>query len=262
MRNLDLVVLSDLHLGTFGCHGEEILQYLNSINPKTLILNGDIIDGWQFKKNYFPSAHYGVLQKFISMLNNGTEIHYLTGNHDDFLRRISGLEIANFHIKDHLVLDLAGKKHWFFHGDVFDSSVTIAPWIAKLGGQGYDWLIRINRLINNILAKMNRPPMSFSKKIKSSVKNAVKFINDFEQTAINMAFHEKYDCVVCGHIHQPTIKKVRKGSQEVTYLNSGDWIENLTALEYNEGKWKLYDYFLEKSLKDVNESISKDLIPA
>ncbi|GLR16262.1 UDP-2,3-diacylglucosamine diphosphatase [Portibacter lacus] len=243
MRRPEIVVLSDIHLGTYGCHADELLDYLKSIQPNILILNGDIIDGWQFKKNYFPANHYAVIQKFIKFLKQGTKIYYLTGNHDDFLRRISGLQIADFSIKEHLNLTIDGKKHWFFHGDVFDSSVTISPWIAKLGGKGYDLLIRVNRIINRTLAKMNKPPMSFSKKIKSSVKNAVKFISDFEQTAIDMAVHEKNDVVVCGHIHQPIIRKEEVNGRSILYLNSGDWVENLTALEYENGEWKLYDYF-------------------
>jgi UDP-2,3-diacylglucosamine pyrophosphatase LpxH len=242
MRKIEIVVLSDLHLGTYGCHSKEVLEYLDSINPEILILNGDIIDGWQFKKSYFPPQHYAVIQKIIQLLEEGTSVYYLTGNHDDFLRRISGLEIGCFQLRDHLNIKIDGKEHWFFHGDVFDSSVKISPFIAKLGGKGYDMLIRINRLINKILKRLNRPPMSFSKRIKSSVKNAVKFISDFEATAIDMAIHENKDVVVCGHIHQPKIKKIRKTGKDLLYLNSGDWVENLTALEYINKEWKLYHY--------------------
>lgn len=251
MRKVEIVVLSDLHLGTYGCHSNEILEYLNSIDPGILILNGDIIDGWQFKKRYFPPPHYAVIQKFIQLLEEGTTIYYITGNHDDFLRRITGLEIGSFQLRDHLNMEIDGKEHWFFHGDVFDSSVKISPIIAKLGGKGYDLLIRLNRMINKVLKRMNKPPMSFSKRIKSSVKNAVKFISDFEATAIDMAIHEDKDVVVCGHIHQPKIKKIKKSGKTLLYLNSGDWVENLTALEYNYKEWKLYHHMDMLSSKEV-----------
>ena len=239
-RSVELVVLSDIHLGTYGCHAKELLAYLSSIKPKTLILNGDIIDIWQFRKSYFPKAHLKVVKKLIDFASKGTKVHYITGNHDEMLRKFSNTSMGNFSIVDKVVLELDGKKAWFFHGDVFDSSVQHAKWIAKLGGIGYDYLILLNRFVNWVLTRMGKEPYSLSKKIKSSVKKAVKFISDFEETASDLAIENQYDYVVCGHIHEPviTIKENKKGS--VTYLNSGDWIENLTALEYHRKKWKLY----------------------
>lgn len=93
-----------------------------------------------------------------------------------------------------------------------------------------------------MLKKLNREPYSFSKKIKANVKNAIKFIGDFEKTASDLAIENEYDFVVCGHIHEPKmIRKVNKNGT-TTYLNSGDWVENLTALEYNRKRWKIYRY--------------------
>jgi UDP-2,3-diacylglucosamine pyrophosphatase LpxH len=248
-RVVDVVVLSDVHLGTYGCHAKELLQYLSSIKPKILILNGDIIDIWQFRKSYFPKSHLKVIKKLLDFSAKGTRVYYITGNHDEMLRKFADTTIGNFSIVNKVVLELDGKKAWFFHGDVFDSSVHSAKWIAKLGGIGYDYLILLNRFVNWILVKMGREPYSLSKKIKSGVKQAVKFISDFEVTAADIAIENNYDYVVCGHIHEPaiTVKENRKGS--VTYLNSGDWIENLTALEYNKKKWKLYRY--DKQLETV-----------
>ncbi|MCU0350096.1 MAG: UDP-2,3-diacylglucosamine diphosphatase [Flavobacterium sp.] len=241
-RNVELVVLSDIHLGTYGCHANELLTYLNSIKPKTLILNGDIIDIWQFRKSYFPKAHLKVLKKLISLASRGTKIYYLTGNHDEALRKFSDVHMGNFSLLDKLVLELDGKKAWFFHGDVFDSSVNSAKWIAKLGGIGYDYLILINRMINWILNKLGKEPYSLSKKIKGSVKKAVKFISDFENTATEIAIDNGYDFVCCGHIHEPKIIRKSNVNGSTLYLNSGDWIENLTALEYNRKRWKMYQY--------------------
>ncbi|MNJ95041.1 UDP-2,3-diacylglucosamine hydrolase [compost metagenome] len=239
-RNVDLVVLSDIHLGTYGCHAKELMDYLSTIKPKTLILNGDIIDIWQFRKSYFPKSHLKVVKKFLDFASKGTKVYYITGNHDEMLRKFSDTSMGNFSIVDKVVLELDGKKAWFFHGDVFDSSVQHAKWIAKLGGLGYDYLILLNRLINWVLMKMGKEPYSLSKKIKASVKKAVKFISDFETTASDLAIENNYDYVVCGHIHEPTITKKENKKGSVTYLNSGDWIENLTALEYNKKRWKLY----------------------
>jgi UDP-2,3-diacylglucosamine pyrophosphatase LpxH len=241
-RNIELVVISDVHLGTYGCHAKELLQYLNSIKPKTLILNGDIIDIWQFRKSYFPKSHLKVIKKLISLASRGTKIYYLTGNHDEALRKFSDVHMGNFSLLDKLVLELDGKKAWFFHGDVFDSSVHSAKWLAKLGGIGYDYLILINRFINWILNQLGREPYSLSKRIKGSVKKAVKFISDFENTATEIAIDKEYDFVCCGHIHEPKIIRKSNSSGSTLYLNSGDWIENLTALEYNRKRWKLYQH--------------------
>lgn len=239
-RIVDVVVLSDVHLGTYGCHAKELLTYLATIKPKTLILNGDIIDIWQFRKSYFPKSHMKVVKKLLDFAAKGTRVYYITGNHDEMLRKFSDTTMGNFSIVDKVVLELDDKKAWFFHGDVFDSSVNHAKWIAKLGGIGYDYLILLNRFVNWCLVKMGKEPYSLSKKIKSGVKKAVKFISDFESTAADLAIENHYDYVICGHIHEPKMIKRENKKGSVTYLNSGDWVENLTSLEYNKKRWKLY----------------------
>ena len=251
-RKVELVVLSDIHLGTFGSHAVELNKYLSSIKPKTLILNGDIIDIWQFRKSYFPSTHLKINQKIMSLASKGTKVYYITGNHDEMLRKFSEMNLGNISLLDKLVLDLDGKKAWIFHGDIFDASVHHAKWIAKLGGKGYDYLILFNRLINWFLKKLGREPYSFSKKIKASVKKAVKHISDFEETATDLAIEQKYDYVLCGHIHEPKIILKENNHGSTLYLNSGDWVENLTALEYNNKRWKLYHYKESDYIEDDN----------
>ncbi|WP_333878756.1 UDP-2,3-diacylglucosamine diphosphatase [Flavobacterium sp.] len=241
-RKVDVVVISDVHLGTYGCHARELTDYLNSVKPKTLILNGDIIDIWQFRKSYFPASHLKVIKKIMSMSSKGTKVYYLTGNHDEFLRKFTDLHLGTISLLNKLVLDLDGKKAWIFHGDVFDASVNHAKWLAKLGGWGYDMLILINRLLNWILTRCNREPYSLSKKIKDNVKSAIKFITKFEAVCTELAIENQFDYVICGHIHEPKIKVTETEKGSTTYLNSGDWIENLTALEYHNKKWKLYKH--------------------
>jgi len=249
-RSVDIVVLSDLHLGTVGCHAVELAQYLNSIEPRVLILNGDIFDMWNFKKYYWPSSHMKVVKCLISMMANGTDIYYLTGNHDEVLRKISSLQIGPLFVKDKLVLELNGEKCWIFHGDIFDITMKQTKWIAKIGGKGYDLLIVLNRIINHILETMGRNKISLSRRIKNSVKQAIRYINDFEISAMDLAIQNGYDYVICGHIHQPKIRGYENDYGSVIYMNSGDWIENLTSLEYNGSEWSLYKYeddqFLEK----------------
>ena len=211
------------------------------------MLNGDIIDIWQFSKRYFPKAHTKVIRRILKMTGKGTDVYYLTGNHDEALRKFAGFGLGNLTIDNKLILDVDGKKHWFFHGDVYDVTMKNSKWLARLGGKGYDLLIIINRLVNNILESMGKEKMSFSKKVKHGVKQAVKFISDFEQVVADIAVDKGFDVVCCGHIHQPVIKQMDHQGQTVTYLNSGDWVESLTALEYAGKEWTLYQYPVSKT---------------
>ena len=259
-RKLEVVVISDVHLGTFGCHAGELLSYLNSISPEKLILNGDIIDIWHFRKRYFPKTHLQVIKKIIDLSTKGTEVYYITGNHDEMLRKFSDISMGNIHILDKLIMNLDGKKAWIFHGDVFDVSIQHTKWIAKLGGWGYDFLILFNRLINWVLIRMGKEKYSLSKQIKNGVKKAIKYIDDFESVAADIAIENGYKYVICGHIHQPQmLRKVNKNGT-CLYLNSGDWIENLTALEYHHKRWELYhfnqdklsSFYADEDLKSMN----------
>jgi UDP-2,3-diacylglucosamine pyrophosphatase LpxH len=270
-REVELVIISDTHLGTYGCHAEELLRYLKSIKPKRLILNGDIIDMWQFSKRYWPKSHMQVVKHITGLIAKGTKITYLTGNHDEMLRKFAGFRLSSFQIANKKVLSLNGKSAWIFHGDVFDVTMKYSKWLAKLGAIGYDTLILINSFVNFVLKLFGRSKISLSKRVKDSVKQAVTFINDFEKTAAEIAISNGFNYVICGHIHHPEIKKIATEKGEVMYLNSGDWVENLTALEYHEGQWRIYRYNedaktkamkISKTVKSQmnNEEIFKDLV--
>ncbi len=242
-RSVNVVVMSDLHLGTYGCHAAEIVNYLKSISPQILVLNGDIIDGWQFSKRYFPASHLQVIKEIMNHVSRGTRVIYITGNHDEMMRRYSDIQIGNFQLTDKVVIEIDGKMTWIFHGDVFDATTKgSAKLLAKLGGHGYDLLILLNRFINYGLRLLGKEKMSLSKKVKDSVKQAVSWIGNFEQTAAELAIAKKYDYVICGHIHQPQKRTVETKDGKVIYMNSGDWIENLTALEYNNNEWEIFHY--------------------
>lgn len=262
-RAVDIVVISDVHLGTYGCHAKELLKYLKSIKPNQIILNGDIIDIWQFSKRYWPETHMKVLRKLMKFVVEGVPVYYLTGNHDELLRKFADIHMGAFHLQNKLVLELDGKKAWFFHGDIFDVTMQHSKWLAKLGAVGYDSLILINSLANWFLGLFGKEKMSFSKKIKAAFKDAVKFINSFENTAADLAIENGYQYVVCGHIHQPEMRTIANESGEVLYLNSGDWVENLTALEYQDKAWKIFKYdpkdFEKEELEEGELSDSEDL---
>ena len=241
IRNeLDIVVISDVHLGTFGCHGSELLQYLKSIRPKILILNGDIIDSWQFDRKPPQHEEMAIVQCLLKMSDKGTKVYYLSGNHDDISRGYSQLVDGSIALRTHLELVIDQKKYWIFHGDIFDASVIISPAIAKIGLRSYQYLITLNRFINRLRNFLGLSRLSLAHYIKQRIRKALKYIETYENIISRHAHKNEYDVVICGHIHVPAIKSMCGG--QVTYMNSGDWVENLTALEYQHQQWKIYNY--------------------
>ncbi len=258
-RSIDILVLSDIHLGTYGCHAKELLLYLRSIKPGIVVLNGDIIDIWQFSKSYWPKSHMKVIRQLFKWVSKGVKTYYVTGNHDEMLRRFAGLKMGSLSIVNKVVLDLpGGEKAWIFHGDVFDITMQHSRWLAKLGAIGYDTLILINRVFNFFSEKVfHKGKLSLSAKIKEGVKTAVAYINDFEQTSAEIGISNKFEYVICGHIHHPEIRTISTAEGSTIYMNSGDWVENLSSLEYNHGKWSLYR-FDEHEIAEMNVEPEED----
>src|SRR5215216_6001446 len=260
-RKVDVVVVSDVHLGTYGCHAKELLLYLKSIKPATIILNGDFIDIWQFSKTYWPKSHTKVIKHIMGLIGKGVKVYYVTGNHDEILRRFAGFKLGSFSIVNKLLLNLNNNEQaWIFHGDVFDVTMQHSKWLAKLGAIGYDLLILLNRGCNFISERiLKKGKLSLSKKIKNSVKTALKYVNDFEQTAADIGINNKYQYVICGHIHQPQNRLIETTKGTIRYLNSGDWIENLTSLEYNKGQWSIYHFEETLLSQEVNKNEEEEL---
>jgi UDP-2,3-diacylglucosamine pyrophosphatase LpxH len=258
-RKIDIAVISDVHLGTYGCRATELTKYLTTIDPSILVLNGDIIDIWQFSKKYWPPLHMQVIKQITSMLSRGVKVYYITGNHDEMLRRFENFSLGDFHIVNKMVIHHDDNtRSWIFHGDVFDVTMEHSKWLAKLGAVGYDLLIYINAFINYISKKLGKGKISLSKKIKNSVKSAVKYINSFEDTAAGIAIEKGYDYVICGHIHQPCNRIITNDKGQVNYLNSGDWIENLTSLEYSNNQWNIYQYQEDEMVKEISTKVYLD----
>jgi len=255
-RKVEAVVISDTHLGTFGCKANDLVAYLNSISTPILILNGDIIDIWQFSKSYFPKSHLKVIRQIIKMMEKGTHVHYIAGNHDEHLRRLIGLKLGKLSIENKLILELDGKKSWIFHGDVFDVFMHHSKWLAKLGANGYGFLTLVNKFTNVVLKTLRLKKVSLSRDIKKSIKKGQSITSKFEQTVANLAINKHYNYAICGHIHWPEKKTIKNEQGEVCYLNSGDWVDNLTALEYYNGDWHLE--FFEK--QNINVSAEETLV--
>ncbi len=251
-RCIDVAILSDLHLGTYGCRANEIVTYLKSIRPQILILNGDVIDIWQFTKHYFPSTHVAVIKEILNLMTSGTRVIYVTGNHDEMLRRYSDLQLGHFQLTDKLVIEIDHKMTWIFHGDVFDNTTKgSAKFWAKMGSNGYAVLLGFNRFINKLLKFFGREKVPLSKKVMQKVNESIIKIDEFETLVGELAIEKKYDYVICGHIHQPKKRVISNKEGSVTYLNSGDWVEHLTSLEYYSNDWHIYKYE-ESKLKTIN----------
>ena len=262
------IIVSDLHLGSKGAKAKEVNEFLRANSCHQLILNGDIIDGWQLKKGgSWKKKHTAFFRTVLKMMDAwDTEVIYLRGNHDDFLEEIMPFKLGNFSIRKFYIHYGVSKKYFVTHGDIFDNITTKLKWIAKLGDVGYTFLLWLNHHYNAYREKRRLPYYSLSQVIKAKVKSAVSFISDYETELVKVAKARKCHGVICGHIHQPAIKEING----IEYLNSGDWVESLTALvEDTEGNWKIIYYqdwldkhMLEKKQKETTPLASiHDLLP-
>jgi UDP-2,3-diacylglucosamine pyrophosphatase LpxH len=235
------IVISDLHLGIKSAKAKEVVFFLKHNSCDKLIMNGDIIDGWQLRRSgKWKKKHtrfFKLVMKYIS--KRKTEVIYLRGNHDDFLDEILPFKFGRLSIVNQHIHTSNGKRYYVIHGDVFDSITTNMRWLAKLGDVSYTFLLWLNRHYNNYRVKRGLPYYSLSKEIKQRVKSAVSFIDDFEKQLSSMAKSKKCDGIICGHIHSPANRMI----DGIHYLNSGDWVESLTALtEDYEGNWQVVEY--------------------
>ena len=228
---VDALFISDVHLGSKGCDAESLLKVLKKYKPKQLFLVGDIIDGWLLKRRmYWKQPYTNVIRKILSYSKNGTEVIYITGNHDDFLRSYSDSELGNIKVVD----EIEWNGYLITHGDLYDGVVQL-KWLGVLGGWGYEVAINFDRFLKRRLGYKK----SISKMLKDKVKKAVKFITDFERQLAYQAHSKNLRGVICGHIHKPEDKKISIKEMDIHYLNCGDWIENNSYIIYNKGKFEL-----------------------
>lgn len=238
------VVVSDIHLGTSHSKSGELCEFLSGIKCDKLILNGDIIDGWYIQKNngrkVWKKKHTDFFREIMKMMqHDGTEVIYIRGNHDEFLNHLVPFQFINIRILNYYILDSNQKRYYVTHGDIFDSITTGMRWLAKIGDVGYTILLGLNKFINKRRIKRGKQYYSLSQKIKMQVKQAVSYISDFESELVRLARSKNLDGVICGHIHHPANEMI----DGVHYLNSGDWVESLSALtEDFDGNWAVYRY--------------------
>jgi UDP-2,3-diacylglucosamine pyrophosphatase LpxH len=233
------IIVSDLHLGTKDSKAEEFIEFIESHPTELLILNGDIVDGWALNRGTkWKKQHTKVISKLLH-LSNTTKIIWIRGNHDEFIQEFIGTHLGAIEIREDYKLNINNtmESYYIFHGDVIDVFITKYKWLSKIGSVGYDFALWLNRVYNTYRKWRKLPYISISQKIKESVKVATNYVNDFEVTALSMATKKGCNGVICGHIHQPANRMI--GGNR--YLNSGDWVENMSAiLVDNNGKLYLY----------------------
>ncbi len=242
------IFVSDIHLGTQFSKAEQFLKFLKEYESESIYLIGDIIDGWAIKRKVkWKQSHSDVIQKLLRKARKGTNIYYIPGNHDEFLRGFLPLTLGDrvYILDDAKYTDINGKRYYITHGDFFDAITMTKKWISVLGDYGYDLLLYLNSPINRVRKLFGyKKYWSLSKYVKDNVKSSVSFITDFETILSNYAKQNGYDGVICGHIHKAEIKDI----DEIKYLNSGDWVENCTALvETIDGEWKIINFLEEQN---------------
>jgi UDP-2,3-diacylglucosamine pyrophosphatase LpxH len=270
MRKLKVktVILSDVHLGTPNCKIREVNHFLKFTQCRKLILNGDIIDGWKLKRSGgWTKGHTRFVRRVLKkMEKKDTEVIYLRGNHDDILGKFLPLDFETLHVVEEHVHVTPNGRYLVLHGDVFDLVTTKMPILSHIGDVGYNLLLGLNRAYNHWRSWRGKEYFSLSAAIKAKVKKAVNFVSSFEDHIVDIAKRRNCTGVICGHIHTAADKMLG----DIHYLNSGDWVESLTAIvEHEDGRFELIrfsDFVLQFPMEEhegeIAEAATSDAMPA
>jgi UDP-2,3-diacylglucosamine pyrophosphatase LpxH len=260
-RKVDAVVISDVHLGSYVSRANELNEYLKSIETPLLIINGDFLDMWQLKMKFLPPAHIQVIRRVLKMLKDGTQVVYLTGNHDEALRQYGKVTIgSNFTLADEYQMDLPWNKTLIFHGDIFDRTVKgTGRFLGLLGTKAYNLLFKINKSIDGLLEMCGRRPLSLARRLAQKNNQRLAKIINYKNNVIDFARSRGFDTVIVGHSHVPGHDWIQfSGIEGMTYLNCGDWTEHMTSLELINGGWLLHEYDGPKNLTFVRDIDTED----
>ncbi len=247
------VFVSDVHLGTRGCQAEMLLDFIRHMECDTLYLVGDIVDGWKMKSGwYWPQSHNDVVQKILRLARKGVNVVYIPGNHDDRIRDFCGIHFGGVVVaRDAIHEGADGRRFLVTHGDEFDGVVQHAKWLAFLGDYSYRGLLAANTLFNRVRRRMGFGYWSLSAYLKTKVKNALHFIENFEGAVAEEARRRGVDGVICGHIHKAEMRQI----EDILYINDGDWVESCTALvEHMDGRMEILEWAKLRSWTAVRQA--------
>ncbi len=234
------IFISDIHLGTKFAQADLLANFLKHTESDNLFLVGDIIDGWAIKRKFkWYQSHSNVVQRILKIAKKGTKVHFITGNHDEFIRPFVPLVLGDsLEVKNEMEYEsLDGNRYLITHGDFFDMVTMTKKWLAVLGDYGYDLILHLNLILMKIFKLFKiKTKWSLSKFVKDNVKKSVSFINDYENILSTYAKKNGYDGVICGHIHKAEIRDINN----IHYINCGDWVESCTAIvETYDGEWEI-----------------------
>jgi len=232
-RPVDLLVLSDVHLGTPPCRADALLTYLRSVAPREVVLNGDIFDLRELRRGYWRRSHTAVAQQLLAWARDGVRTSYVTGNHDEALRFVSSFATGHVALVDTLERTLGGRRTWFVHGDIVERGLCTSAVLRKVGCIGYNALRGIEAPLNHARGLLGFAPASLARAAKR-LPSARRHITRYEDACAAFAHAHGYDTIVTGHIHVPNQRDIAVGGSTVTYLNSGDWVDSCSALEFSE----------------------------
>jgi UDP-2,3-diacylglucosamine pyrophosphatase LpxH len=251
------IFLSDIHLGSRGCQAKKLIKFLENTEADTIYLVGDIIDGWRMRRGiYWPQKHSEVIRLILKKASKGTVVHYIAGNHDEFLRKWMSfdLKFGNVYISNRQeYVSYHKSKLLVIHGDMFDVMMrSNLKWLMHIGDWSYNMLIWANTKLNWVREKLGLKYWSLSKYLKDRTKKAIQFIDNYEQNMIDYAHSKGYHGVICGHIHKAEMKGLSPtdwkdedipGRKPLFYMNCGDWVESCTALvEHTDGGFEVIYY--------------------
>jgi UDP-2,3-diacylglucosamine pyrophosphatase LpxH len=237
-REVDLIVLSDVHLGTRSCKADALDAYLAGVRPREVVLNGDILDLREIGKGYWPAAHTSVVQRILGFARAGIPVSYVTGNHDEVLRRFSFFETGAVRLVDGIERTLGGKRTWIVHGDAIEHAMAVPRWLRSIGCLVYHALRGLERRANMLRSALGFRPSALVGKVKR-MRGALAHIARYEEACARLAASRGFERIITGHIHFPNRRDIVCGEACVEYLNSGDWVDSMSALEYHQGSWSL-----------------------
>ncbi|MEI6439683.1 MAG: UDP-2,3-diacylglucosamine diphosphatase [Alphaproteobacteria bacterium] len=257
VRRYRSVFISDIHLGTRGCQAELLLDFIRHMECDTLYLVGDIIDGWKLKSGwYWPQAHNDVVQKILRMARKGVKVIYVPGNHDEVVRDFIGVHFGGVVVARDAIHETAdGRRFLVTHGDEFDGVVQHARWLALVGDYAYRALLLTNTLFNRVRRRLGFGYWSLSAFLKAKVKNALQFVENYEEAVAEEARRRGVDGVICGHIHKAEMREI----DGITYINDGDWVESCTALAENpDGSLEILEWAKLRSWSVIDRTLSSE----